>query len=333
MEKILTITVPTYNVEKYLKQCLDSFVIPEILEQIEVLIVNDGSSDSSPDIAAEYVKKYPDTFILINKENGGHGSTINTGIANARGKYFKVVDSDDWVDRKAMLHLSDTLNGCDSDLIYSNYYWVDHKTGKRTVEFEKPFFGVQYGKEYAFDSLPEDMFLKMHGFTVRTQILKKIPKIAEHCFYVDMEYVVFPIPYIKTITFIPDFVYQYRVGLPNQSVSMERMRRDAENYDRVWSRILRFYEQLPQEKIGAIKKSYLEHVLARLFASRIKIFLSAPKSKETLEQMKQFDEEIKDKYPGIYEANCNRAVSWLRKTDYKLYPFAAWAWHMKQKLH
>ena len=91
MSKILSVTIPTYNVEKYLKQCLDSFIIPEIIDDMEILIVNDGSTDSSPIIAKEYTEKYPDTFKLINKENGGHGSTINTGIANATGKYFKVV--------------------------------------------------------------------------------------------------------------------------------------------------------------------------------------------------------------------------------------------------
>ena len=83
MSKILSVTIPTYNVEKYLKQCLDSFIIPEIIDDMEILIVNDGSTDSSPIIAKEYTEKYPDTFKLINKENGGHGSTINTGIANA----------------------------------------------------------------------------------------------------------------------------------------------------------------------------------------------------------------------------------------------------------
>ena len=93
-EKILTVTIPSYNVEAYLEDCLESFVNSEVMDDIEVLIVNDGSSDNTAKIAQRYVDKYENTFRLINKENGGHGSTINTGVREAKGKYFKVVDED-----------------------------------------------------------------------------------------------------------------------------------------------------------------------------------------------------------------------------------------------
>lgn len=331
MSKILTITIPTYNVEKYLKQCLDSFLNLNSLDEIEVLIVNDGSGDSSPAIAETYSEKYPDTFILINKENGGHGSTINTGIAAARGKYFKVVDSDDWVDKDSMNHLVEVLRNGDSDLIYSNYYWVDDSTGKKTVEFNKPFDEVEYEKEYLFKELPDNIFLKMHGFTVKTEILRNIPPIDEHCFYVDMEYVVFPIPHINTVKFIPDFVYQYRIGLPNQSMSMERMKRNSENYDRVMKRLLEFYEEQNTAGIEAVKESYIAHVLARMFASRIKIYLSCPYSKKTSQEMKQLDKYIRINYPKIYAANSNKAVGMLRKTKYFAYLPARCAYFITQK--
>ena len=94
--KVLTILVPVYNTEKYIRRCLDSLLVPEVLESIEVLVVNDGSKDRSPEIAQEYAEAFPDTVVLVNKENGGHGSTINTGIERANGKYFRVLDSDDW---------------------------------------------------------------------------------------------------------------------------------------------------------------------------------------------------------------------------------------------
>ena len=95
--KVLTVLVPTYNVEKYLRRCLDSLLLPEVFEEIEVLVVNDGSKDGSADIARAYEKKYPQTVVFVDKENGGHGSTINVGIEKAQGTYFKVLDSDDWV--------------------------------------------------------------------------------------------------------------------------------------------------------------------------------------------------------------------------------------------
>ena len=94
MKKILTVTVPSYNVEKFLENTLDSFVDERVLDDIEVLIVDDGSKDKTAEIGRKYEEKYPDTFRVISKENGGHGSTINRGIGEAKGKYFKVVDGD-----------------------------------------------------------------------------------------------------------------------------------------------------------------------------------------------------------------------------------------------
>ena len=93
--KSLTILIPVYNTEKYIKRCLDSLLVPEVLDDIEIIVVSDGSKDHSAEIVREYVERYPDTIILIDKENGGHGSTINAGIAAATGKYFRVLDSDD----------------------------------------------------------------------------------------------------------------------------------------------------------------------------------------------------------------------------------------------
>lgn len=99
MDKALTVIVPVYNMEKYIRQCLESLVIGEALDRIEVLVVLDGSKDGSAEIAYEFVEQYPDTFRIIYKANGGHGSAINTGLMMASGEYVKILDSDDWVER------------------------------------------------------------------------------------------------------------------------------------------------------------------------------------------------------------------------------------------
>lgn len=331
MGKILTIAVPTYNVERYLRESLDSYLIPEIMDDIEVLVINDGSKDSSPQIAAEYVQKYPNTFRLINKENGGHGSGINRGIIEAAGTYFKVIDSDDWVAADAMTALVHTLAGTKSDLVYSNFYWVDDQTRETKVEFAEPFAGVEYHKEYQFDEIGADMFLKMHGYTVRTELLRKIPQIDEHCFYVDMEYVLFPIPYVKTITFIPDYVYMYRVGLPTQSMSPERMQKNEDNYDRVLQRLFSYYDGCRDNGISKRKQQYMEHVLGRMVATRIKIFLSFPYDKQIQTSIREFDCNIKKNYPKVYAAVINRAVKILRKTGYHTYALAKAAYSLAER--
>lgn len=322
MGKLLTVVVPTYNVEKYIEQNLSSFIIEEVLQELEVLVINDGSTDNSLLLAGKFAKQYPDTVRIVNKENGGHGSAINRGIQEAKGKYFKVVDADDWVLEQGLVQLMHTLRTCDSDLVVSNFYWYHDRKKTNSVEMKAPFLGVEYGREYRFCDVCEHMYVKMHAMTIKTEILKKIPKIDEHCFYVDVEYVLFPIPWIETVVCIPDFVYMYRIGLAGQSMNINKMQRNQDNFDRVLERMLAFYKECKEQKIGNEKLNYLKHYLARVTASRFKIFLSFPYSHKIKCEMKRFDENIRRNYPEIYYAVKQKAVLILRKSRFHFY-FAA----------
>lgn len=330
MEKILTVVIPTYNAEKYLPVSLGSFCIPEILEDVEVLVINDGSTDRSEEAAQEFCRKYPGTFRVITKENGGHGSGINCGIANASGRYFKVVDADDWVDGAAFANLVKWLKKTDSDLVYSGFYWA-YDRGEASVEdFEKkaefpiPFEGVVYQKEYRFDEIAEKLYIKLHNMTIRTSILRDHGiHIDENCFYVDTEYISYPIPYVNTISFLEDFVYLYRIGSAGQSVSMEKMQQNEKNFDRVLASLLKFYDQLEKEiPCSKPKKKYLENLFARIAAGKYKIMLSQKASCEKKNQMREFDRKLREEYPAIYSSNINFAVTLLRRSGFILYPFA-----------
>lgn len=146
MDKILTIVILTYSIEKYIENCLQSFLIKKVIDDIEVLVVNDEFTDSSADKVQFFEDAHPGTYRIINKINGGHGSTINTGIQSAHGKYFKVVDGDDWVEKDAFIKLVEFLKGCNSDIVASNYYWVDDISKKNLLK--KPvFFPKWYLKE------------------------------------------------------------------------------------------------------------------------------------------------------------------------------------------
>lgn len=332
MSKTLTVVIPTYNIEKYIDKCLSSFVIPQVMEELEVLIVNDGSKDRSIELAEEFVEKYPKTFRIIHKKNGGHGSTINKGLQEAAGKFFKVVDGDDWVDENGFVKLVECLRQTDSDVVLANYYWVLDSDGSKKPEFKEPFQGVVYGREYQFSEISSKMFMKMHAITLKTDLLRNnIPPIDEHCFYVDMEFVLFPVPYIRTVTCIEDFVYMYRIGLPGQSMNMNSMQRNEKNYDKVLNRLLSYYDE--QKKVGISKYAlvYLENSIGRMIASRFKIFLSFPYERAIQDKMRLFDRELHVNYPNIYAAVQNNAVILLRKTDYKIYYLAQKVFQLKER--
>ena len=134
MEKILTVVIPSYNVERFLQETLESFVEERVLKDIEVLVVDDGSKDGTAEIGKAFEQMYPGTFRVISKENGGHGSTINKGIEQCQGKYFKVVDGDDWVNTEDFCILVDKLKTCEADYVVTNYYEVNDQTGEKTKQ-------------------------------------------------------------------------------------------------------------------------------------------------------------------------------------------------------
>ena len=330
MEKLLTVTVPAYNADRWLEYNLDSLLLPSCLDMLEVLVVDDGSVDRTGEIADIYAARYPGTVRVIHKANGGHGSGVNTGIREARGRYFKVVDADDWVDQEAFQNLIEALKDADDDIVSSGFLWAkDNGSGypatfPTEAEFKEPFKGVCYGETYRFEEIAEQLYLKIHNLTYRTALLKENDiRLDEHCYYVDTEYITYPVPFVDTVRFLPDFVYRYRINRAGQSMGVKQMQKYAENYDRVLGSLLRFYESDTVKSCGAKKKGYIANIIARTVAARIRVFLSLPTNRENKEALIRFDESLKKDYPEIYRANINRAVSALRKSNYLLYRPAA----------
>lgn len=312
--KILTIVVPMYHVELYIGQCLSSFAIPEILDRIEILVIDDGGKDGSAQIAWEFQKNYPDTYRVIHKENGGHGSTINKGIELAEGKYFKVVDGDDWVDREAFVNLVRHLEKTDADMVLSNYYWVDYKNGSKKAEVEEICPGIEYGKTVPLKEVEDKLFMKMHAITYKTSIIRQQPeRLDEHCFYVDAEYMLFPLPFVKTVSAVSDFVYQYRIGMPGQSMSPEKLQKQCSQHERVLFRLLAFYDRHKGEECTAI----LERTLARLVTSQYKIYLMFSSSHK--KQLQKMEKMVREKYFNVYTLVRNPAIQILRRTKYVAY--------------
>lgn len=319
---ILTVVIPAYNVEEYLKECLNSFIGSIGKKEFEVLVINDGSTDRTAELAERFVCKYPSVFRLINKKNGGHGSAVNTGIRNARGRYIKVVDGDDWVDSKAFDLLLTLLSHCKSDIVAAPYAWVEHETRKMTIDPASVWYG-QYGKEFSFSEVAQQIFLKMHALTYRTDLLRECGlELDEHCFYVDLEYDILPIAGVKTITFLQESVYMYRIGMSGQSMNLRNMRKNRKQYIRVLKRLLAYYEECQENKVSAENQSYIENGIALAYTSYFKILLSYSMNRKVWRYMKYMESWMEKKYPLIYHKVSNSAVRYLRKSQYQLYPVA-----------
>lgn len=338
-EKLLTIVVPSYNASKYLDFNLQSFLKPSAPEKLEVIVVDDGSTDDTARIADAYHEQYPDIVKVVHKENGGHGSGINAGLAVATGLYFKVVDADDWVDHEALEKLLEFIESCVElpDVIYNNYYWRitdETKTPdeyEKKVEFAEAFSGVKYHHVYDFESIADKCYIKMHHMTIRTEILKEHHlHIDEHCFYVDMEYILYPMPFVETIAFLPEFLYQYQIGRQGQSMDPAKMQRNAAQYDHVLESIYAYYDEYCRDIEQANKKKYIDRLISRFYASRVKILLSMPDAGKRKNEFLTIEQKLRNDYRDIYDTNVNSAIRALRKSGYTLYGVAVMA--MKRKL-
>ena len=216
MDKILTVVIPTYNMEKLLDKCLTSLIVndKELMNQLEVLVVIDGAKDRSSEIAHSYEIKFPNTFRVIDKENGNYGSCVNRGLNEALGKYIKILDADDWFDSKGFKEYLLFLSSIDCDMVLSSFNRVDESS--EIIETTK--WDLYEGQIFELQELPL-VNIEMHAITYKTSILKTIGySQTEGISYTDTEWSVLPLPYIsKCVTFsLP--LYQYLVGRDGQTV-------------------------------------------------------------------------------------------------------------------
>ena len=222
MDKILSVIIPCYNSKDFLEKCLGSLVCEEIMDKLEVVLVNDGSTDGGEKIGESFAEKYPGTFRVLNKKNGGHGSAINAGAEIVSGKYMKVLDADDWFNTESLPDFVNALENATADVVLTFHHTVDISTGEIKCWRNFPDeFGKEYDMTYALEDWKRfDRSLTFHGITYRTDFYKeKGIKLSEGVFYEDHEYATFPCCYAKTILPLNLFVYEYRVGDVSQSVS------------------------------------------------------------------------------------------------------------------
>ncbi|MBR1564141.1 MAG: glycosyltransferase family 2 protein [Paludibacteraceae bacterium] len=298
MQKLLTIVIPMYNMQDYLHRCLDSLILDDetLMQQLEVLVINDGSKDNSSVIAHEYEAKYPNTFRVIDKENGNYGSCINRGLKEAKGKYIKVLDADDWFDTNNFEIYLHFLTDAEADLVISDFDQV--KSNGEVLNH------IHYGFKDLFikisDLMTSKLFL-MHAVAYRTENLRHINyHQTEGISYTDQEWIFLPMTTVNAISYFGKVVYKYRIDREGQTM-------DASVFMKNFSHEMNGTESMMQEYeviAPSLDKEHMDYLTWRL-RTRIHLVYSAFLLKENvplgMDVLKTFDVTTREKYPLSYK--------------------------------
>lgn len=296
--KLLSIAIPCYNSAAYMRKCIDSLLPGG--EDVEIIIVNDGSSDNTMDIAEEYRERFPAIIKVVNKENGGHGSAVNVGIEQARGLYFKVVDSDDWVSQSAYIQILDKLkellkSGKSIDMLISNF--VYEKEGEKRKKVMKYHHALPQDEIFTWKDVRHfrvGQYILMHSVIYRTNLLRDCGlKLPENTFYVDNIFVFHPLPYVKTMYYMDVNFYRYFIGRADQSVNEQVMIRRIDQQIKVNKLLVDYYVAEKQHILtnGKVRKymvSYLD-----IITTVSSVLLIRSELEENLEKKKELWEYIK----------------------------------------
>lgn len=304
--KLLSIAIPCFNSENYMRKCIESLLVGG--DQVEILIVDDGSKkDRTAEIADEYAANYPNIVKAIHKENGGHGSAVNAGIANATGLYFKVVDSDDWVKKEAYLEILEKLEelaGGDTvlDMLISNF--VYEKEGEKRKKVMHYRHILPRDEMFTWKDCHHFMkghYILMHSVIFRTRLLKDCGiQLPEHTFYVDNLYVFEPLPYVKNMYYMDVNFYRYYIGREDQSVNESVMIGRIDQQLKV-NRLMIDYlsehkaEIVRNKRMYQYMRNYLEIIMT---VSSVLLIRSG--TEEHLEMKKDLWKYLKDKDKGLY---------------------------------
>ncbi len=299
--KYITFAIPCYNSEAYMEKAINS-ILPAG-EDVEILIVNDGSKDRTKKIGKQYAENFPSIVKVINKENGGHGDAVNVGLSQASGKYFKVVDSDDWVDEESLMKILEVIKGfvreqSEVDMVVSNY--VYEKAGmehKKVIHYRNVLPRDQVFRWDDIGSFHLDQYILMHSVMYRTEMLKLCQlKLPKHTFYVDNIYVYYPLPHVRRLYYIDVDFYRYFIGREDQSVNEKIMISRVDQQIYVTKSMISMYDLrlVGSKKLRKYMINYLAIMMtvSSILCIRSKNAENLQKKKELWTYLRQMDYRI-----------------------------------------
>ncbi len=301
--KLLTVAIPCYNSEGYMNHAIETALVGG--EDVEIIIVDDGSTDGTKQIADKYALDYPGIVRVIHQQNKGHGGAVNTGLKNATGKYFKVLDSDDWFDEDSFLTAlgvirNITYAGKKVDMLITNYVYEKVYLNKRKVIRYTNVLPIN--TVFRWDDVgrfsPSQNIL-MHSVIYRTQLLRDSGiELPEHTFYVDNLFVYEPLPKVKTMFYLNVDMYRYYIGRENQSVNEAVMIKNIDQQIAVNKRMIDAQDLTALESKGL--KRYMAKYLAMILIVSSSLLLRDG-SEESVKKRDELWDYLKTKNPGMYD--------------------------------
>lgn len=309
--KLLTVAIPCYNSQEYMKHAIESVLVGG--EDIEILIVNDGSKDDTAKIADEFEVAYPGIVRAIHQENGGHGEAVNAGLRNAKGLYYKVLDSDDWLDQDSLLRVMNKLRqmvkeGKMVDMFLANYVYEKPSEHKhKVIRYEGVFPESQIFGWSDIKRFKISQNILMHSVIYRTQMLHDCGlELPKHTFYVDNIFVYVPLPNVKTMYYMDVNLYRYYIGREDQSVNEDVMISRIDQQIKVNKIMIDAYDltKIRNKKL----KDYMVKYLAMMMTVS-SIFLIKEGSEESLTKRAELWSYLKDASKGMFRLVNHQVLS------------------------
>lgn len=327
MDKILTLVIPSYNMEEYLPYCLDSLLVKENLGCLEVLVVNDGSRDRTSEIAHGYEKSCPDVFRVIDKENGNYGSCVNRGLQEAKGKYIKILDADDSFDTANFEKYLAFLKETDADLVISDFAVVDENRNiTRMVSHGFPAGCLQMDDICNSQNFSH---IQMHAVTYRRDLLLNLVyKQTEGISYTDQEWTFTPMSGVKTVCFFDRYVYKYLVGREGQTMNPSVKAKRIQDVCLCVYSMSRAYEQYK----GRVSERVRKYFHGRLYYMIKEVYVSGflNYSAGNKKMLCQFDSALKDisqeAYDLVGRGRFNHIAFWRVHPDVNIVLVKGMSW-------
>ena len=334
--KLLTVAIPCYNSQEYMRHAVETVLVGG--EDVEIILVNDGSQDDTGRIADELAAENPSIVRAVHQKNGGHGAAVNTGLSYAKGVYFKVLDSDDWMDREALLKVLDVLRGFVQDghgvdMLLANYVYEKPSLHKhKAIRYDGVFPENQVFTWSDVKRFKTSQNILMHSVIYRTKLLRDCKlELPKHTFYVDNIFVYNPLPFVKTMYYLNVDLYRYFIGREDQSVNEKVMIGRIDQQLKVNKLMIDAYDltKIKNKKLRAYMVKYLTMMMTISSVFRIK-----EGSEESLAKREELWAYLKAQNKGMYRMVNKLALSkpmqFRGKAGRKI---VVWGYSLSQKIY